>query len=98
MAGIAWHPSALRELDDIEQVISQDSPQRAAAFIRRIFATVERLELFPESSRVVPDFDRHDVRELIVGNYRAIYSVTPDEVTVLAVRHGARLLGDIPGL
>lgn len=98
MARIVWHPSAFADLDEIERAISQDSVQRAGALIRRIFATVERLEAFPASGRVVPDFERHDVRELIVGNYLAIYRLSSDRVIILAVRHGARLLGDITGL
>jgi plasmid stabilization system protein ParE len=42
--------------------------------------------------RGVPEIDRHDIREVIVQNYRIIYRLLPDEVEILTVHHGARPL------
>jgi plasmid stabilization system protein ParE len=40
----------------------------------------------------VRELDREDVREIIVGDYRMIYRLRPDEVEVDYIVHGARLL------
>ena len=42
--------------------------------------------------RVVPELGLQDLREILVGSYRVIYRVREDEVHVLTVHHGARLL------
>jgi len=42
-----------------------------------------------ERGRLVPEIGRSDVRELIDGNYRLIYELTADAVTVVGVIHGA---------
>jgi toxin ParE1/3/4 len=47
---------------------------------------------FPMSGRVVPEYDRNDVRELIERPYRVIYRIKRDQIEVLAVIHGAQQL------
>jgi len=44
----------------------------------------------------MPEFERDELRELIVRPYRLIYSISDSQVVILHVIHGARLLGDIP--
>lgn len=39
---------------------------------------------------MIDEYERDDLREVFVGNYRLIYRFTPDEVVVQAVIHGAR--------
>ena len=51
-----------------------------------------RLEDFPLSGRIVPEFDVTDLREIIIGEFRVIYQLQSDDVHVIAVRHGARRL------
>jgi len=46
----------------------------------------------------VPEFSRDAIRELIVPPYRIIYRIDVDAVRIVAVRHSAQRLGDIPGL
>lgn len=46
----------------------------------------------PESGRKVPEDKRGIYRELIVGNYRVVYRVDGDTVTIVTLIHGARLL------
>jgi len=41
---------------------------------------------------MVSEIGRDDIREIILGNYRVIYRITPDEVEILTIYHGARLL------
>lgn len=42
--------------------------------------------------RIVPEFDRDDLREVIYQNYRIVYRMVVEDnvVEILAVVHGAR--------
>jgi toxin ParE1/3/4 len=57
-----------------------------------LVASTQRLRDFPQSGRVIRRFRREGVREIIVRPYRIAYRVVGDEVRVLKVHHGARLL------
>ncbi len=46
----------------------------------------------PFSGRMVPEYQVDDIRELIEKPYRIIYRVKKDQIDVLAIIHGARLL------
>ncbi|WP_226992310.1 type II toxin-antitoxin system RelE/ParE family toxin [Desulfatibacillum aliphaticivorans] len=46
----------------------------------------------PFSGRKVPEYESDDIRELIENPYRLIYRIKPDQIDVLAVIHGVRLL------
>ena len=92
MAQLVWSPSALASLAEICEYIGRDSEHYAKLFAQRIFSAAEMLALFPESGRVVPEYDRHDLRELLFQNYRIVYRVRANQVQIAAVVHGARLL------
>ena len=40
--------------------------------------------------RVVPEYDREDLRELIFHNYRIIYKVEPERVAIATIVHASR--------
>jgi len=71
--------------------IRRDSPQAAAMFRQRSEDTLRRLERFPASGRIVPEFPDLPYREVIVPPYRFFYRVQDPVVWVVAVRHAARL-------
>jgi toxin ParE1/3/4 len=95
VAQLVWSPSALTSLAEVCDYISRDSEHYAKLFAQCIFSAAEMLALFPESGRVVPEYDRRDLRELLFQNYRIVYRIKGDEVQIAAVVHGARLLPDI---
>lgn len=66
-------------------------------FTIKVFEAVDRLELFPESGRVVPELNRKEIREVIIGNYRIIYRIRGELVEILTVYHSSRLL-DVNGI
>lgn len=90
MAEIRWSITSVHDLRDIEEFIARDSPVYAVRQVNRIVQAVERLERFPASGRIVPEFDRDDLREVISGPYRIVYLEQSDVCTVLRVVHGAR--------
>jgi len=89
---VAWTRRAREQVLEIIELIRWDKPGAAANWADRVFAEVETLTDLPRRGRVVPELARPDIRELLVGNYRVIYRIANDEVVILAVRHGRRLL------
>lgn len=87
---IVWSEEALRDVDDIAAYIARGSRHYASTFVSKIFRAAEGVQLFAEAGAMLPEYEREDIREIFVGNYRLIYRITPDEVTVLTVVHGAR--------
>lgn len=92
MARIIWTSQALNDLQAIGDFISRDAPTFAQVFTDKVFDTVERLENFPRSGRIVPEINQENIREIIVGSYRIVYLLTGDEVGILTVFHASRLL------
>ncbi len=91
MAEILWSPQAIADVEAIRDFISRDSPAYGALVAARIVAAVERLSLFPESGRIVPEFRDPALREVLWRNYRIVYRCRPDLVEIATVFHGARL-------
>jgi plasmid stabilization system protein ParE len=82
-------------MDDMRGIrdhIARDSSYYAERFIARLFEAAEHLHDHPRMGRRVPEADDDTIRELIVGSYRIIYAyaVEPEQVSILAVVHGAR--------
>lgn len=92
MASVAWTLRALDELDAFCRRISEDDVLRANLFAREVFAVTDRLTDFPKSGRVVREYRREEIREVVVAPCRIIYRCENDLVEILAVWHGARLL------
>lgn len=92
MAEVRWAQRARDDLREIWRFIARDSPGAADAQVERILFATERLESYPESGRVLPEFPRLGYRELIVTSYRVVYRVQKDTVWIAAVLHGARLI------
>ena len=93
MAQVRWTPQAADDLEAICLFIARDAPGVAAVFADRVIRATERLADYPRMGRVVPELRLEDLREVIVGGYRVIYRIRRDQVEVVTVHHGARLLG-----
>jgi len=89
---VIWMPRATADLQEIHDYIARDSRHMARIVAERALKAVRRLSDFPLSGRIVPEFEREDVRELFVHSYRVIYRVRPDRVSILHIHHGARPL------
>ena len=87
-----WSPLAIDRTSEIAEYIAQDNPSAARIWVETLFDKVEILISSPKSGRVVPESKRDDIRELIYGNYRIIYRVDKNILSVLTVRHGKQIL------
>jgi toxin ParE1/3/4 len=89
---IVWSSRAAQDLDSITDYIAADSPAYAGVVLKNIVNQTRILARFPQAGRKVPEFDDENVRELVVYSYRIIYRLQPDEVLIVAVIHGRRVL------
>jgi toxin ParE1/3/4 len=86
--------TAAGDLDDILDWldwISRDSPRAAAKLVGRILARIDRLAI-PGLSHIGRPGLVERTRELVEAPYIFVYTVdeAADEITVLAIVHGAR--------
>ena len=89
---ITWAPLALERIVEIGAYIHRDNPQAAERWIRQVFERVKQLETFPRSGRRNKESDRKDIRELSWKNYRIIYRLERERVSILTVRHTKQVL------
>jgi toxin ParE1/3/4 len=90
MAEVVWSARALAWLDGIYQYIARDNPAAAKRTVDAIYDKTMLLSKFPELGyRYEPSLDR-DLRILLYGHYRIIYSIEEDgKVGIVGVFHAA---------
>jgi len=59
-------------------------------FVEHALDAAESLHTLSERGHIVPELDIPTVREVFIDKYRLIYEVSPSQVTVVGVLHGAR--------
>ena len=89
MARLVWHVEAVADLNAAGEFIARDSVALGAHFVQRVRQSARRLQRYPSLGRMVPEIGNASIRELQFQNYRIVYKRDEDEVTVLAVLHGA---------
>lgn len=93
-ARVTWSWQSLDDIEAIADYIARDSTYYAQAVVEAVLGLEEGIGQFPQAGRVVPEFADPNVRERFVYSYRVIYEVRLDNVEVLTVIHGKRLLED----
>ena len=70
--------------------IEKESPQNAVSWYLGLIEAIEKLDELAERCPIAPeDMDiQRGIRHLIVGDYRVLYVIEGDVVSVLHIRHG----------
>mgnify|MGYP001063546559 CR=1 FL=1 len=89
---IIWSPLAVDRASEIAGYIAQDKPSAAEKWIKTVFSKVEQLKSSPEIGRIVPEIRNNQFREIVYGNYRIIYHIEAEQISILAIRHGKQIL------
>ena len=94
---LIWSPTAKFDLKNIAAFIAEDSASAAERFVRSILQSVERLSDFPESGRMVPEFNDPAIREVIRKPCRIVCRVESSKgiVEIARIWHAARGTPDI---
>ena len=87
-----WSPLAIDRASEIADYIAQDKPAAAEKWINTVFSKVEQLKSSFEIGRIVPEIRNDQFRELIYGNYRIVYRIDKEQISILKIRHGKQML------
>lgn len=88
---VKWSPLSAERLIDIINHISEDNQNAARKLANNIITSIEKLTKFPKSGRIVPELGISKYREILIGNYRIIYSIVEDTIYILTIRHQKQL-------
>mgnify|MGYP003626679741 CR=1 FL=1 len=95
MVKVVWTDSAIEDLNDIGDYIAKDSERYAEITVQRLFNSVDILENYPKSGKMVPEFENDSIRELVRGSFRIVYQLIEDfRIDILTVHNCARLIGN----
>ena len=89
---LKWTQESLLKLQEIEEFISLDNPNKAIKFIDELILVAEKLTANPEMGRIVPELSINKLREIIHKNYRIIYKKKKKDISILTVFEGHRKL------
>ena len=96
MAGRIRIEFAQSAQDDVVSIMawysSQQVPDVAKRMVAAIIARVEQLAMFPDSGRVVPEFETPWLRELELPPFRIVYRRDEALVTVVRIWRSERLM------
>ena len=90
MDKVIWTDNALQDLNDIGDYISKDSVKYAQLTVNRLFDSVNILEIYPFSGKIVSEYNDKSIREIIGGNYRIVYQIV-DETRIDILTHIAAI-------
>ncbi len=88
---VRFTPSGRRHFLDAVGHVAHDNPAAARRFKQRAATGLRRLERFPDSGRILPEFPELPYREVIVSPDRFFYRIVGRTVWVVALWHGAQI-------
>ena len=90
---VDFSDTAEREIQEAGEWIAASSVEAAERWIDGLLSIVDRLELMPARFPLAPEDEDHpdEIRQVIYGRYRVLFTIRRDRVVILHVRHGARL-------
>jgi plasmid stabilization system protein ParE len=92
---------AVSARDDLLDIVEWYSAQQVLAvgsrLVSAVIECVEQLADFPDSGRIVPEFDTPWLREVQMPPFRIVYRRDEDIVTVVRVWRSERLMNEAPG-
>ena len=95
---IIWTHVAEKDLINIIEYISVDSPQNALKILKKIKQKASNLYSLPERGRVVPELKGQGIfqyRELVIPPWRIIYRTSEREIFVLSVIDSRQNVEDV---
>tara|TARA_R110000868_G_scaffold345959_1_gene607010 strand:- start:606 stop:893 length:288 start_codon:yes stop_codon:yes gene_type:complete len=93
---VIWTAKAERQLDQIFEYIASDSELYAYRLVNQIINRAESLSEFPKKGQQVPEYQRKDIRQIIVKPYRVVYFLKDQAVEILSIIHSLQLMPEKP--
>jgi toxin ParE1/3/4 len=94
MAKLRWSREAADDLEEACAFIARDSEQYARLFAREVMRVLKDMAKERLPGSIVPEYEREEIRERLLHDYRIIVRVRSKQRVLEVVRifHGARLL------
>ena len=89
---LRWSEQARQDLLDIGRYIARDNRVAARRWVERLRERARAAAEAPRSGRMVPEIGREDLREVLMGNYRIVYTVGKAEIRIMTLFEGHRQL------
>ncbi len=86
MATLIWTEPALRQLEEIVDIIALDKPEAAARVAQSIFDTTDNLKSFQLLGRKIPEFPVAGYRQIWIRPCWLYYKIINDDVFILHIR------------
>ncbi len=86
----------LIRVEEFTDYIALDHVPTAIKWAGGVFEHCEQLRAQPESGRMVPEFNRPEIRELIHGNYRLVHELKSNRIDMLTIWHTRQSLPKKP--
>jgi len=87
---VRFTPSGRRQFLSALAYIQQDKPSAARRFLKKAEKSLKRLEKFPDSGRLVPEFPELPFREVVIPPYRFFYKRKGSTVWIVGAWHSAQ--------
>ncbi len=78
------------DLVEIGEFIAMNNPLRAASFLEELLDKCETIAENPFAYRLIPRYERHDIRRCSHCDYLIFYRVSKETVEIIHILHGAR--------
>ena len=96
MAQVTWANAAIDDLQRLREYFEPASPRFAEKLMDQLISRTRMLADFPQSGRMVPEFEIAQLREVRSGNYRIIYRLEQiDKVEITRIFHSAQLIEEL---
>lgn len=92
---VVWSPEAIDDLESIAEYIGRDSEFYARAVVTKILEVARNTRDFPWIGNILPELNDKNIRERFVYSYRVVYRLDQNQILVIAVIHGKRLIENI---
>lgn len=92
---IIWSELGITSFEGIISYIALDSPYYASNFAKKILKSIEKISFFPKLGRIVPECNNENIRELIYQNYRIVYNLDVNSLTIVYIGHSSKQLPNI---
>ncbi len=89
---VEWSRDSSEDIAEIAEYIARDSRYYAASVVQELLDAGRSLQDFARRGRVVPEIGDPELREIIVRNYRVLYTVEESTVSILVIIHARRNL------
>lgn len=86
----------LTRVEECTDYIAIDDIPTAIKWAEGVFKHCEQLSAQPESGRMVPEFNRAEIKELIHGSYRLVYEIKSNRIDMLTIWHVRQSLPQKP--